>query len=37
MWASLFYYFTITIWTLSFNNDCDIIKTVLSIKIEGIA
>gem|GEM_PF-2958390 len=28
MWASLFYYFTITIWTLSFNNDCDIIKTV---------
>ncbi|ETO96694.1 hypothetical protein HMPREF1495_1216 [Lachnoanaerobaculum sp. MSX33] len=37
MWASLFYYFTITIWTLSFRHYCDIIKAVLSIKIEGIA
>lgn len=37
MWASLFYYFTIIIRTLSFRHYCDIIKAVLSIKIEGIA
>ena len=37
MWASLFCYFNITIRTLSFRHYCDIIKAVLSIKIEGIA